>query len=133
MLTTCLLQIIDSTKAWRDAWSAILTYQSRLVHEFECLYAPIIGSSDPASNRPGVPTPPETLARTNKLYEEYEDLRRDLLDEVNAVDDRMIRPAQQAKDLLAPMKKTIKKREDKKVCSSVWIKHPAANSCLAGL
>ncbi|KAL1967718.1 hypothetical protein VTN77DRAFT_2975 [Rasamsonia byssochlamydoides] len=110
-----LTRIIDSTKAWRDAWSAILTYQSRLVHEFEGLYAPIIGSSDPSSNRKGVPTPPETLARTNKLYEEYEDLRRDLLVEVNAVDDRMIRPAQQAKDLLIPMKKTIKKREDKKL------------------
>lgn len=129
----CLLQIIDSTKAWRDAWSAILTYQSRLMHEFEGLYAPIIGSSDPASSRPGVPTPPETLSRTNKLHEEYEDLQKDLLVEVNAVDDRMIRPAQQAKDLLAPMKKTIKKREDKKVRSAVCIKHPAANSSLAGL
>jgi len=85
------------------------------VHEFEGLYAPIIGSSDPSSSRPGVPTPPETLARTNKLYEEYEDLRRDLLAEVNAVDDRMIRPAQEAKDFLQPLKKTIKKREDKKV------------------
>jgi hypothetical protein len=116
------LQIIDATKAWRDAWTAILTHQTRLVHEFEGLYAPIIGASDPTSSRPAVATPQETLARTNRLYEEYEELRKDLLVEVNAVDDRMIRPAQEAKDLLQPLKKTMKKRDDKKVRrSSIYL------------
>lgn len=108
-------KIIDSTKAWRDAWCSILTSQCRLVKEFEDLYAPIIGSSDPSVRQSAALTPQKRLARTSKLRGEYEDLKNDLLDEVNAVDDRMIRPAMQAKDYLAPMKKTIKKREDKKV------------------
>lgn len=112
-----IFQIIDSSQAWRDAWTSILTYQSRLVAEFEGLYAPVVGSSESTTEREPVPTPEKTLARTTKLREEYEDLRKDLLEVVNSVDDRMIRPASQAKDYLTPMKKTIKKREDKKVRS----------------
>ncbi|CRG87179.1 Reduced viability upon starvation protein 167 [Talaromyces islandicus] len=111
-----LAKIIESTKAWRDAWVSILTYQGRLIHEFEEIYAPIIGSSEP-SDRSSSPklTPQNLLSRTNRLHEEYESLRIDLLDEVHAVDDRIINPAQKAKDAISPLKKTIKKREDKKL------------------
>jgi hypothetical protein len=123
MLTSLPLQIIEDTKAWRDAWTSILTYQGRLIHEFEGLYAPIVGNSDPSNTRLSVATPEATLARTNRLYEEYESLRKDLLDEVGAVDDRMIQPAQQAKELLGPMKKTIKKREDRKVRNHFDVEH----------
>lgn len=114
---TCFLQIIESTKAWRDAWVSILTYQGRLVHEFEEIYAPIIGSSESPSERSSVPklTPQNLLSRTSRLHEEYESLRTDLLDEVHAVDTQIINPAQKAKDMISPLKKTIKKREDKKV------------------
>ncbi|QKX61057.1 uncharacterized protein TRUGW13939_08203 [Talaromyces rugulosus] len=112
-----LAKIIESTKAWRDAWVSILTYQGRLVHEFEEIYAPIIGSSESPSERSPTPklTSKTLISRTNRLYEEYESLRTDLSDEVRAVDDRIINPAQKAKDMIAPLKKTIKKREDKKL------------------
>jgi hypothetical protein len=110
----CLVQIIDSMKAWRDAWSSILTTQYRLLSEFESVYMPILGSSDPSATRPVGETPPAIMRRTRRLREEYDDLRQDL-EEINAIDDRMIRPAIQAKDLIQPVKKTIKKREDKKV------------------
>lgn len=49
------------------------------------------------------------------MREEYEDLKRDLLEEVNSVDETMIKPLMDAKEYLQPMKKTIKKREDRKV------------------
>lgn len=49
------------------------------------------------------------------MREEYEDLKKDLMEEVNMVDIKMIKPAQEAKDYLQPLKKTIKKREDRKV------------------
>ncbi|KAL1956780.1 hypothetical protein VTO42DRAFT_6834 [Malbranchea cinnamomea] len=107
-------KIIESSKAWRDAWSSILTYQFRLVQEFEGLYCPIIGSSEPTP-RPPAPTPEATLARTARLKEEYELLRTELLVEVTMVDEKMIKPAMQAKDYLQPIKKVIKKREDKKL------------------
>lgn len=58
------------------------------------------------------------MARTVRLREEYEDLKKDLLEEVNLVDARMVKPATEAQECLQPLKKTIKKREDRKVCRS---------------
>jgi hypothetical protein len=108
-------QIVESTQAWRDAWVSIATYQSRLVEEFDGLYGPIIGSSETPSNHKAVDTDPVRLARTNRLRKEYDELRTDLLEELGAVDTRLSQPAARAKESLAPMKKTIKKRNDKKV------------------
>jgi hypothetical protein len=85
-----------------------------LVEEFEGLYGPIIGASEASPHQPLI-TPESTLARIVRLNEEYGDLKKELLAEVNAVDERMIKPAMQAKDYLQPMRKPIKKREDKKV------------------
>ncbi|KAH8433250.1 uncharacterized protein LDX57_010885 [Aspergillus melleus] len=106
-------RIIDSTSAWRDAWSGLLTHQSRMIGEFEDLYAPIVGS-DPSPHNAAT-TPEATLARTNKLRGEYEDLQKELLTELSAVDQRMIQPASQARECFIPVKKTIKKRDDKKL------------------
>lgn len=119
-------QIVESTQAWRDAWVSIATYQSRLADEFDGLYGPIIGSSETPSNHKAVDTDPGRLARTNRLRKEYDELRTDLIDELGSVDTRMSGPAAQAKESLAPMKKTIKKRNDKKVHtmkneSSWWV------------
>lgn len=108
-------QIVDSIKSWRDAWSSILAYQCRMVTEFNGLYAPIVGTSEPTSNRKPAETPELALARTSSLRNEYEDLQTDLMQELDAMEQRMIQPAMQAKEFLAPMKKTIKKREDRKV------------------
>ncbi|KAK2778587.1 hypothetical protein FQN53_001741 [Emmonsiellopsis sp. PD_33] len=110
-----LARVIDSSKAWRDAWTAILSYQARLVHEFESLYGPIVGSSEPSTHHIPVETPEATLSRTARLNEAYEDLMTELLTEVNSVDERMIKPAMDAKDYLQPFKKIIKKRDDKKL------------------
>ncbi|KAJ5775447.1 uncharacterized protein N7511_000458 [Penicillium nucicola] len=107
-------KIVDSTTAWRDAWISIATYQSRMVDEFDGLYGPIMGSSETPSNHNPVETDPVRLARTNRLRREYDELRTDLLEELNAVENRMTRPAANAKESLLPMKKTIKKRNDKK-------------------
>lgn len=85
-----------------------------MLSEFEGLYAPILGSSDSSAPQPAL-TPQATLARTNKLREHYEDLRKDLLGDLAAIDDRMIRPASQAREFISPVKKTIKKRDDRKV------------------
>ncbi|GMG24843.1 unnamed protein product [Aspergillus oryzae var. brunneus] len=109
-----LARIVDSTKAWRDAWSSLLTYQARILSEFEGLYAPIIASSDSSTVDKAVPTPRETLARTANLAQEYEELRSELLEELEAINERMIKPATQAMDYMKPLEKTIKKRDDRK-------------------
>ncbi|OQE12617.1 hypothetical protein PENVUL_c001G08076 [Penicillium vulpinum] len=107
-------KIVESTQAWRDAWVSIVTHQSRLVDEFDGLYGPIVGSSETPSNHKAVETDPIRLGRTNRLRKEYDELRNDLIEELSAVDTRMSHPATQAKESLAPMKKTIKKRNNKK-------------------
>lgn len=86
-----------------------------MLSEFEGLYAPILGASDSSATQNGIPTPQATLARTTKLREHYEDLRKELLDELAAMEERMIRPASQAREYLGSVKKTIRKRDDRKV------------------
>jgi hypothetical protein len=86
-----------------------------MIDEFDGFYGPIIGSSETPSNHNPVETDPVKLARTNRLRKEYDELRTDLVEELNAVENRMTRPAAHAKESLLPMKKTIKKRNDKKV------------------
>ena len=110
-----ILQIIDASKAWKDAWVSILSYQNRLVGEFETLYAPIVGAGPEYQGHVPVETPEATVIRTAKLRQEYEELRKDLMQDVAMVDLRMVQPVTDARNALAPMKKTIKKREDKKV------------------
>lgn len=61
------------------------------------------------------------VGRTSRLSAEYEELKTDLLEEVNMVDERMIKPAIEAKEFLQPLKKTIKKREDKKVRDEILL------------
>lgn len=94
-----------------------------MADEFDGLYAPMIGSSeetdtDAPPTRQPAETSPATLARTNRMRREYDELRTDMIQELNDVDTRMTQPAISAKGYLAPMKKTIKKRNDKKVSQS---------------
>lgn len=59
-------------------------------------------------------TPKPILMRTVKLQQAYAELKTDLLEEINGVDTRIIRPAMDARDHIHPLKKVIKKRMDKK-------------------
>jgi hypothetical protein len=86
-----------------------------MADEFDGLYAPIVGSSETETRHIPEETPPALLSRTNNLRREYDDLRGELVQELNEVERRMSQPAEQAKSYLAPMKKAIKKRNDKKV------------------
>ena len=79
------------------------------------MYEPILGTNEPYEGREPVITPASTMTRTIKLQEEYGGLKADLLQEVNMVDTRIIKPAMEAKDWIQPLKKVIKKREDRKV------------------
>jgi amphiphysin len=108
------LQIIEASKGWRDAWVSILSIQLTATTIFEELYQPIVGSSD-GYGQPPVMSTPEQLERTSKLRAAYAELKTDLLDEVGMMDSRVIRPATDAKEYLQPIRKTIKKRENKRL------------------
>ncbi|KAF8859899.1 hypothetical protein BDZ45DRAFT_347226 [Acephala macrosclerotiorum] len=109
-----LTKIIEASKAWRDAWVSILSIQVSTISIFEELYQPIIGAGDGHGPRPYM-TPRDQLDRTTQLKLAYTELKTDLLEEVAMMDARVIKPATDAKEYLAPIKKTIKKRENKRL------------------
>ncbi|TVY25719.1 Regulator of cytoskeleton and endocytosis [Lachnellula hyalina] len=109
-----LTKIMEASKAWRDAWVSILNIQLGTVTVFEELYDPIVGASDGHGHDPII-TPQEQLERTTKLKNVYADLKTDLLEEVVLMDSRIIRPAGDAREFLQPLRKTIKKRENKRI------------------
>ncbi|KIX10499.1 uncharacterized protein Z518_01582 [Rhinocladiella mackenziei CBS 650.93] len=110
-----LTKIIETSKQWRDSWISILTHQHRLMDEFEILYNPIIGAGDDYHGHVPVQTPDHLVRRTHRIREEYAELKKDLTEDLGQVEEKLIRPAQEAKDNLHMMKKTIKKREDRKL------------------
>lgn len=109
-----LAKIIDHTKAWRESWINLAIAQLGIVTEFDGLWDPIVGASD-GHGKPAVPTPDLQLERTLRLKEAYAELKAELLDEVNLIESTIIRPATDARDCIAPLRKTIKKRENKRL------------------
>ena len=96
-----LAKIIDASKAWRDAWLAILDSQHNLAGEFLGLYQPIIGAGETHNGHDAVETPEDTLDRTGRLANVYEELKTELQEEVNMVNSMIVGPATDAKVLRA--------------------------------
>lgn len=84
-----------------------------MAKEYQGLYDPI-GSGD-GSKGANTPTPDLQLTRTFALSEVYAGLKDELNKEVVAIDTQIIQPATDARKCIQPIKKTIKKREDKMV------------------
>jgi len=108
------MQIVDNSRLWRDSWVALLHSQFQVVSEYEALYDPIVGASD-GLGRDTAPTAQHLLERTFKLKEEYGGLKAELLGEVSVIEERVLKPASDAREFIAPIRKTIKKRENKRV------------------
>lgn len=101
-------------KLWRNAWASLVHSQFQLVSEFEGLYDPIVGASD-GHGRQRAPTPQLQLERSLKLKTAYDELRTELVEEVAMIEEQIVRPATEARDCIAPIRKTIKKRENKRL------------------
>ncbi|KAF6839999.1 sh3 domain signaling protein [Colletotrichum musicola] len=106
--------IIENTKHLRDSWVEVGTTQWAIVKEYEGLYDPIVGASE-GHGRHSITTTQQQLDRTFKLCEAYSELKDELIQEVTAIDNQVIRPATEARDYLQPIRKTIKKRENKRL------------------
>ena len=79
------------------------------------MYMPIAYADSSSVDREAAETPQDTMQRTEVLQESYSELKVDLLEEVNSVDARLIKPTMEARDHIQPLKKVIKKRQDKKL------------------
>ena len=94
---------------------SILALQLSAITGFEELYKPIVGATSEGNGHDAAITPQALLNKTKNLKEAYADLKADLLDELNLVDLRIIRPATEVLEYIKPIKKTIKNRENKRV------------------
>ncbi|CAP60844.1 uncharacterized protein PODANS_1_21130 [Podospora anserina S mat+] len=109
-----LATLIENARAWRDSWDSLINSQHNMVVEFEGLYDPIVGATD-GHGREAAPTPQLQLERTLRLKETYGDLKTELLQEIVAIEERILRPATDARSYITPIRKTIKKRENKRL------------------
>jgi amphiphysin len=89
--------------------------QLGVLNGFEELYNPIIGTTSDSTSHEPTMTPQVLLDRSRNLQQAYTELKADLMDEVNMMDVRIIRPAMDAKEYIQPIKKTIKKRDNKRL------------------
>jgi amphiphysin len=79
-----------------------------------------------------VNTPPTTMQRCTELYTAFTELRTDMMEEVRDIETKLIQPARGARDSLKPMKKAIKKREDKKVRPLIVPRCHRTDGCAPG-
>ncbi|ROV94922.1 hypothetical protein VSDG_07112 [Cytospora chrysosperma] len=108
-----LTKIIECAKSWQESWISLVNSQFDIADVYANLYDPIVGASD-GHGRPSAQTPELQLHRTFKLKEAYSDLRTELNEDIKSIEERIIRPGNDARQAIAPIRKTIKKREDKR-------------------
>ncbi|KAJ3555883.1 hypothetical protein NPX13_g10260 [Xylaria arbuscula] len=109
-----LAKIIDAAKSWRDAWVNLCSTQLGVAAEYDGLWDPIVGASD-GLGRLATPTPDLQLEQALHLKEVYTELRADLLEELELIEVRVVKPATSAREYIDPLRKTIKKRENKRL------------------
>ncbi|KAF2085223.1 hypothetical protein K490DRAFT_47008 [Saccharata proteae CBS 121410] len=110
-------KLVDATKAWRSAWTEILNHQVWMSNEYNNLYSPIVGASEAHdfNGHQPVDTPAATLERATSLKDANYELKSDMMEEIGMIEQRLVRPAREAKESIKPLFKTIKHREDRKL------------------
>lgn len=108
------LQLIDGNKSWRESWVSLVTHQLAIATEYQGLYDPIAGASDGHGSVPE-PTPELQLQRTYRMQQAFTELRDEMLLEVTEIEPLVIKPAVDAHEAIQPIRRTIKKRENKRL------------------
>lgn len=108
------MQIIENTKTWQESWNNLVSSQLDIASVYASLYDPIVGASD-GHGRPALQTPEEQLHRTFALKQAYSELRTELTEGIMSIEKLVMNPALDARNSIAPIRKTIKKRENKRL------------------
>lgn len=109
-----LAKIIDAANSWRDSWISLSSAQLGVAAEYDGLWDPIVGASE-GLGKPAAPTPQLQLEQALRLKEVYTELKADILQELELIEARVVKPASCAREYIDPMRKTIKKRENKRL------------------
>lgn len=107
-------QIIENTKSWQESWNNLVSSQLDIAAVYASLYDPIVGATD-GHGRPAQQTPEEQLHRTFALKQAYTELRTELTEGIMSIEKLVMNPALDARNSIAPIRKTIKKRENKRL------------------
>ncbi|KAI1813142.1 hypothetical protein GGS20DRAFT_495617 [Poronia punctata] len=109
-----LAKIAEAANSWRDSWVSITSTQLGVVTEYDGLWDPIVGASD-GLGKAAAPTPEVQLEQALRLKEVYTELQADLSEEMNLIEIKVSKPANEAREHISPIRKTIKKRENKRL------------------
>ena len=82
---------------------------------FADLYKPIEPANDPESGRQPVETPARYMQKCLGLQKEYSDEKNDLAQEIEMIQTKLLRPAEEAKQRTKLLHKTLKHRENMKL------------------
>ncbi|KAF2220198.1 hypothetical protein BDZ85DRAFT_298258 [Elsinoe ampelina] len=102
---------MDAVRSFQNGWNAILTHQLGVAQQLETLYRPV---HDPESKY-NAESDPAMLDKALQLKSTYADLEKDLQQETTWIQAKLLQPAMDAKQSIAPLKKTLKKRENYKL------------------
>lgn len=105
---------MEEARSLRDSWHRMTMAQLGAATEYVTLYDPIVGASD-GHGRRAEPTPEPLLIRSFNLRQAYSDIKDDLVSEMAAFDLDVIKPGNDARDAIQPLRRTIKKRENKRL------------------
>ncbi|KAF2150498.1 hypothetical protein K461DRAFT_177401 [Myriangium duriaei CBS 260.36] len=102
---------MDAVRSFQNAWKGILAFQFGIAQHFETLYKPI---EDPESKYASE-SDQIALEKAQQLRATYGDLDKDLQQETDWIQTKLLQPAMDAKQSIAPLKKVVKKRENYKL------------------
>ncbi|KAF8460326.1 hypothetical protein BDZ91DRAFT_739567 [Kalaharituber pfeilii] len=114
-------KLLLNTKAWRDAWSDIISFQTGSSESYVTVYQPIPASEDNTNYEPAE-TPPEVMQRVEKFGSLVKELRLELLEEIKLMERAVVEPLMDTKKYLEPLKKALKKRDNKKLDYERYLK-----------
>lgn len=89
-----------------------MSSQLGIAREYKDLYGPIFGAAD-GHGRDAVPTPHHQMTRAEGFEKEHTDLLETMTEAISEFDTRVIGPATTAREYIAPLRKTIQKRQNK--------------------
>ncbi|KAK1051288.1 hypothetical protein B0A54_17724 [Friedmanniomyces endolithicus] len=108
-------QLIKDLTAYRNSWDDILKLQYDTTEALATLYKPLEPTADPDQRRPATTTPQTYMQKCLGLQKLYSDLETDLFTELNLIDSKLLRPAEEAKAATKGFGKTLKHRENCKL------------------
>ena len=109
-------QLIKDLKSWRNAWEDMLKLQYDTSEAFAALYKPIEGSGeDEVTSHQPAQTPAQYMQKCLGLQKEYSDEKADLAQEIEMITNKLIKPAEEAKQSTKLLHKTLKHRDNMKL------------------